>query len=94
MGLFQTRKPRGFNYTPRYYDPEREKWKKVEEDAKRRLGIIPPKEFKPEDLKGAFVEATTYLKKRKERGKPRLNSGVLVIAMVFLFAILYFLITS
>lgn len=94
MGLFQTRKPRGFNYTPRYYDPEREKWKKVEEDAKRRLGIIPPKEFKPEDLKGAFVEATKHLKKRKERGKPRLNSGVLVIAMVFLFAILYFLVTS
>lgn len=94
MGLFQTRKPRGFNYTPRYYDPEREKWKKVEEDAKRRLGIIPPKEFKPEDLKGAFVEATTHLKKRKERGKSRLNSGVLVIAMVFLFAILYYLITS
>ena len=58
------------------------KWKKT------------PKEFKPEDLKGAFVEATKHLKKRKERGKPRLNSGVLVIAMVFLFAILYFLITS
>lgn len=89
MGLFKTRKPRGFNYTPRFYDPEKEKWKKVEEDAKRRLGIIPPKEFKPEDIRGKFVEGTTHLKKRKDGGK-KFSSVTLIIALIFLLALLHF----
>lgn len=94
MGMFQTKKPRGFNYTPRFYDPEREKWKKVEENSKRRLGIIPPKEFKPEDIRGAFVEQTSHLKRRKEGNGKRFTSGQLVIFILLLIAVLYWLITS
>ena len=35
----------------------------MEESAKRDLGMLPPKEFSPEDIRGKFVEGTTYLKR-------------------------------
>ena len=45
------RKPRGFRHEYIYVD-ERKKKKnqKIEETAKR-LGILPPKEFNPEDIR-------------------------------------------
>lgn len=92
MALFKTRKPRGFHYTPRFYDPEREKWQKVEEDAKRRLGIIPPKEFKPEDIRGKFVEETKHLKKRKEKGQ-KLKSGHLLLGLAVLILLMYWVLS-
>lgn len=90
MSMFKPRQPRGFNYQPRFYDPEREKWKKVEDDAKRRLGIIPPKEFNPEDIRGKFVEGTTHLKRRKEAGKRKFTTIHLIFVLLLLLAVLYF----
>lgn len=33
MGFFYKHKPRGFNYIPRYYDPEKEAWEKKKAEA-------------------------------------------------------------
>ena len=38
----------------------------MEENAKRDLGMLPEKEFNPEDIRGKFVEGTTHLKRRKQ----------------------------
>ncbi len=92
MGLFTTRKPRGFQHNYIYYDPRKEKLKNIEENAKRELGLLPPKEFKPEDIRGKFVNATKHLKRRKERKSKPLANGILVmiiIALLFLMKYLY-----
>ena len=57
MGMFNSmRKPRGFNHQYIYVDERKEKLAKMEEKAKRDLGMLPEKEFKPEDIRGKFVE--------------------------------------
>lgn len=33
MGFFYKHKPRGFNYIPRYYDPQKEEWEKKKAEA-------------------------------------------------------------
>ncbi|KAA6308519.1 hypothetical protein EZS27_039830, partial [termite gut metagenome] len=41
MGLFNVRKPRRFNHQYIYVDEHKEKLNKMEEDAKRELGMLP-----------------------------------------------------
>ena len=95
MGFFSTRKPRGFHHNYIYYDPRKERLQKIEENAKRELGSLPPKEFSPEDIKGRFVDATTHLKRRKEKeknGSKPLKNGILImiiIALIFVMKYLY-----
>ena len=68
MGMFNSgmRKPRRFNHQYIYVNERKEKLDKMEEQAKRDLGMLPEKEFSPEDIRGKFVEGTTHLKRRKE----------------------------
>ena len=49
-------KPRRFNHQYIYVDERKEKLQKMEENAKRDLGMLPPKEFSPEDIRGKFIE--------------------------------------
>lgn len=68
MSLFKTREIRRIEHNYIYYDERKEKLKKIEESAKRELGMLPEKEFSPEDIRGKFVEHTTHLKRYKESG--------------------------
>lgn len=45
MGMFKMEKPRRFNHQYIYVDERKEKLQKLEEKAKRDLGMLPPKEF-------------------------------------------------
>ena len=56
MGMFSVRKPRGFHHNWIYVDERKEKLAKIEENAKRELGMLPPKEFSPEDIRGKFAK--------------------------------------
>ena len=56
----------------------------MEEDAKRELGMIPEKEFSPEDIRGKFVEGTTHLKRRKESGRKPVHLGVILVIIALL----------
>ena len=87
MSLFRVNKPRGFHHNYIYYDPHKEKQKEREERVRRELGLLPPKEFSPEDIRGRFVDATTHLKRRKEHGQ-RFSSGALVFIVVILILIM------
>ena len=91
MGMFSVRKPRGFRHEYIYVDERKEKLQKMEEDAKRELGMLPQKEFKPEDIRGKFAEGTTHLKRRKERGKAPWGYGKMLIAILVLLFILHYL---
>ena len=94
MGMFTMRKPRGFRHEYIYVDERKEKLQKIEETAKRELGMLPPKEFNPEDIRGKFVEGTTYLKRREESGRKPLSYGSMFVAIVVLLYILHYLITG
>jgi hypothetical protein len=94
MGMFSTRKPRGFHHNYIYYDPRKEKLKEIEENAKRELGLLPPKEFTPEDIRGKFVGATTHVRRRKESGRKPISYGVLIAAIIILLIIAYYLQTG
>lgn len=94
MGLFTVRKPRGFQHNYIYYDPRKEKLKEIDERAKRELGILPPKEFTPEDIRGKFVGATKHLKRRKESGRKPLSYGVLIVLIVALLFVMHYLVTG
>lgn len=94
MGLFTVRKPRGFHHNYIYYDPRKEKLKEIDERAKRELGILPPKEFSPEDIRSKFVGATKHLKRRKESGRKPLSYGVLILLIVILLFVMHYLATG
>lgn len=94
MGMFTMRKPRGFHHSYIYVDERKEKLAKMTEDAKRDLGMLPEKEFSPEDIRGKFVEATTHLRRRKERGKKPMSVGIILISIVILSFLWYAIITG
>ena len=89
MGMFTMRKPRGFRHSYIYVDERKEKLAKMEEDAKRELGMLPEKEFSPEDIRGKFVEGTTHLKRRKESGRKPVHLGVLLLIIALLIYLWY-----
>lgn len=91
MALFSVRKPRGFNHSYMYYDPRKEKLREIEERAERELGLRPPKEFSPEDIRGKFVEATDHLRRRKESKRKRLSNGMLVMIIIGLLVLMKYL---
>ena len=94
MGMFKMEKPRRFNHQYIYVDERKEKLQKMEENAKRDLGMLPPKEFSPEDIRGKFIEGTKRLKRRKESGRKPLTYGALFIAIGILLFILHYLVTG
>lgn len=89
MGMFSMRKPRGFHHTYIYVDERKERLAKMTEDAKRELGMLPPKEFNPEDIRGTFVQGTTHLKRRKESGRKPMHLGVALVIIALLFWLWY-----
>ena len=91
MGLFSVRKPRGFRRSYIYYDERKEKREQIKEKAERELGLRPEKEFRPEDIRGKFVEATTHLKRRKESGKKPMSPFLIVLIIIGLIMLMFFL---
>ena len=89
MGMFTMRKPRGFHHSYIYVDERKEKLAKMEEDAKRELGMLPEKEFSPEDIRGKFVEGTTHLKRRKESERKPVHLGVILVIIALLIYLWY-----
>jgi hypothetical protein len=89
MGMFSVREPRRFEHKYIYYDERKEKLAKIEEKAKRELGMLPEEEFNPESIRGKFVESTTHLKRRKEKGGPSVSLPVAVVLIVLLTVLLF-----
>ena len=89
MVMFAMRKPRGFNHSYIYVDERKEKLAKMEENAKRDLGMLPEKEFSPEDIRGKFIEGTTHLKRRKESGRKPMHLGIILVVIAVLIYLWY-----
>ena len=89
MGMFTMRKPRGFQHNYIYVNERKGKLDKMTENAKRELGMIPEKEFSPEDIRGKFVESTTHLRRRKESGKKPIPFIIKLFLIVLLMCLFY-----
>ncbi len=94
MGLWSMRKPRSYHHEYIYVDERKEKLQKIEENAKRDLGMIPPKEFSPEDIRGKFIEGTTHLKRRKASGRKPLAFGTILILLIVLLYLWHYIVTG
>ena len=92
--MFTIRKPRGFNHPYIYVDERKEKLAKMEESAKRDLGMMPEKEFSPEDIRGKFVEATTHLRRRKQSYRKPVHVGMILIIIALLAYVWHYLQTG
>lgn len=90
-GLFRQFKPRGFSYTPVYYDPKKEEREARERRIKAELGIVDDKEeksnYKPGITRGSM---SGYFNKTKTRVQKYTLIRVIVIALI-LFMVAYVL---
>lgn len=94
MGYFKMREPRRFEHKYIFVDERKEKLDKIVENAKRDLGMLPPKETTAEErIRGAFVNETTHLKRRKEEGE-RFSTKALVVAIIATLYLLHYLVTG
>lgn len=94
MGMFTIRKPRGFNHQYIYVNERKEKLTKMEDRAKRELGMLPEKEFSPEDIRGKFVEGTTHLKRRQQSGRKPVHLGMILVLIAVLIFLWHYLQTG
>ena len=94
MGYFKMPAPRRFNHNYIYVDERKEKLQKIEENAKRELGLLPAEEGSYEErLRGAFVGETTHLKRRKEQGQ-RMSTKTIIVALLASLFLLHYLLTG
>lgn len=91
MGMFNAREPRRYEHKYIYYDERKEKLAKIEEKAKRELGMLPEQEYNPENIRGKFAEGTTHLKRRMESGGPAISLPVAIVLIVLLTILLFHL---
>jgi hypothetical protein len=89
MGMFNVREPRRFEHKYIYYDERKERLAKIEEKAKRELGMLPEEEFNPENIRGKFIESTTHLKRRKANGGPAISFPVAIVLIVLLTILMF-----
>lgn len=95
MAMFKLEKPRGFSHQYIYVDERKERLAKIEENAKRDLGMLPPEELTAEQrIRGKFVEGTKHLKRRKESKRKPLTYATMLVAIAVLLFVLHYLITG
>ena len=81
MGLFNTRKPRGFRRVSIYTDERKEKLDKLVNQVKREQGEQTEEKYDPTKFNGTFINYTPNAKKHKERSyKLR---GLLRLSLLF-----------
>ncbi|MBQ7362290.1 MAG: hypothetical protein IJW68_07380 [Bacteroidaceae bacterium] len=94
MGYFKMPAPRRFNHKYIYVDERKEKLRKIEENALRELGMLPPEETSSEErIRGSFSKDTTHLKRFKEEGQ-RLSTKTIIIALAVSLFLLHYLLTG
>ncbi len=94
MGFFKMQEPRRFNHKYIFVDERKEKLDKIVENAKRDLGMLPPKEeTRAERIREAISGSTTHLKRRREEGT-RFSTKAIVVGLVVFLYILHYLVTG
>ena len=91
MGRFKMSEPRRFNHKYIFVDERKEKLDKIVENAKRDLGMLPPRqEGYSERLQGAFSAENSHVSRRKANGT-RITTRVAVAALFVCVFLLYYI---
>ncbi|MBQ8542245.1 MAG: hypothetical protein IJ436_02080 [Bacteroidaceae bacterium] len=94
MAFFKMRAPRKFEHKYIYVDERREKLEKIESNAKRDLGLLPPEELSyKERIQGAFVNSTTHLRRRKQN-RGYLKTQTIIVMLLIAIFVLHYLLTG
>ena len=94
MNLFGIRKPRKFRHTYIYIDERKEHLQKIEQRARREMGMTDGERDGRERLGGTFIAATQHLRKRKQKeagGKRRMSTKALFLLLIVLLFIWFYL---
>ena len=94
MGYFKQREPRRFDHKYIFVDERKEKLDKIVENAKRDLGMLPPKEPTYEErIRGAFVGESSHLARKRNNGS-RISSRFAVAALFVCAFIVYYILKT
>lgn len=100
---FKTRKPREFNYRPRFYDPEQEAWEERKKEVRAAQGILNDKYTESATsgdsdgyVPGQYVRQVRIRRgavaRRQNRGRNRsgMTRLLIIFALAFLMALWIF----
>ena len=91
MAGFKMREPKKFNHKYIFVDERKEKLDKIVENAKRDLGMLPPREPSYEErMRGAFVNENSHLDRRRNNAS-RISSRFAVAALLVCVFVLYYI---
>lgn len=87
MGFFYKHKPRGYNYIPRYYDPEKEAWeqKKAEAGLDSKLSHEEQLRLQMRKKWGMENDKDTAAERRSKVLRAVIIGAVVVVAFYYIF---------
>ena len=95
MGMFNTRKPRGFRRVSIYTDESRDRLQKLVDEVKREQGEVPAKEenYDSDKFRGTFINFTPRAQQHKEKGS-KLGWPIVIVLIFGLLILWRFLLTG
>jgi hypothetical protein len=87
MGFFYRPKPKGFNYIPRYYDPEKEAWEQKKAEAGLNTNLSHEEELRLQMRKkwGVNKDKEDPTERRSKMIRTLIIVGVVVVAFYYIF---------
>lgn len=87
MGFFYRPKPKGFNYIPRYYDPEKEAWEQKKAEAGLNTNLSHEEELRLQMRKkwGVNKDKEDPTERRSKMIRTLIIVGIVVVAFYYIF---------
>ena len=87
MGFFYRHKPKGFNYIPRYYDPQKEEWerKKAEAGYESSLSHEEQLRLQMRNKWGTNKDAEDSSERRYKTVRALIIGAIVLVAFYFIF---------
>ena len=87
MAFFYRPKPKGFNYIPRYYDPDKEAWEKKKAEAGMNTSLSHEEELRLQMRKkwGVEKDKETSSERRYKTLRAIIIGAVVLVAFYFIF---------
>ena len=87
MGFFYKHKPRGFNYIPRYYDPDKEAWEQKKAASGLQSNLNHEEQLRLQMRKkwGVDKDKDTAEERRSKVLRAIIIGAVVVVAFYFIF---------
>ena len=87
MGFFYRHKPKGFNYIPRYYDPQKEEWERKKAEAGYESSLSHEEQFRLQmrNKWGTNKDAEDSSERRYKTVRALIIGAIVLVAFYFIF---------